>query len=44
VQGKIETILFYLVGNGAMVAELRASLVEQGVDRKLQIRTEAFFG
>ena len=36
--------VFYLVGNGAMVAEMRASLVEYGVDRKRQIRTEAFFG
>ena len=35
---------FYLVGNGAMVAEMRSSLVEHGVDRKRQIRTEAFFG
>jgi ferredoxin-NADP reductase len=35
--------VFYLVGNGAMVAEMRSSLVEQGVDRKHQIRTEAFF-
>jgi NAD(P)H-flavin reductase len=36
--------VFYLVGNGAMVTEMRSSLVEQGVDRKRQIRTEAFFG
>ncbi len=36
--------MFYLVGNGAMVAEMRSSLVEHGVDRKRQIRTEAFFG
>jgi NAD(P)H-flavin reductase len=35
--------VFYLVGNGAMVAEMRSSLVEHGIDRKLQIRTEAFF-
>jgi NAD(P)H-flavin reductase len=35
--------VFYLVGNGAMVAEMRSSLVEYGVDRKRQIRTEAFF-
>ncbi len=40
----LEAPVFYLVGNGAMVAEMRASLVEQGVDRKRQIRTEAFFG
>jgi ferredoxin-NADP reductase len=35
--------VFYLVGNGAMVSELRTALVELGLDRKHQIRTEAFF-
>ena len=35
---------FYLCGNGAMIREVKASLVERGVDRKRQIRTEAFFG
>ena len=35
--------VFYLVGNGAMVSELRTSLVERGLDRKKQFRTEAFF-
>jgi CDP-4-dehydro-6-deoxyglucose reductase, E3 len=40
----LEAPVFYLVGNGAMVAEMKASLVEQGVDRKHQIRTESFFG
>ena len=34
---------FYLVGNGAMIAELKRELVERGVNRKKQIRTEAFF-
>lgn len=34
---------FYLVGNGAMIAELKKALVARGVDRKRQIRTEAFF-
>jgi len=35
--------VFYLVGNGAMIAELKAALIERGVDRKRQIRTESFF-
>jgi ferredoxin-NADP reductase len=35
---------FYLVGNGAMIRELRAALVERGIDRKKQIRNEAFYG
>lgn len=34
---------FYLVGNGAMIAELKRELMNRGVDRKKQIRTEAFF-
>ncbi|HXI57538.1 MAG TPA: hypothetical protein VNO55_15835, partial [Polyangia bacterium] len=34
---------FYLVGNGAMIDELKRELVSKGVDRKKQIRTEAFF-
>jgi ferredoxin-NADP reductase len=34
---------FYLVGNGAMIRELKTGLVERGVDRKRQIRNEAFF-
>lgn len=34
---------FYLVGNGAMIAEIKAGLVASGVDRRKQIRTEAFF-
>jgi ferredoxin-NADP reductase len=34
---------FYLVGNGAMITELKRELVSHGVNRKTQIRTEAFF-
>jgi CDP-4-dehydro-6-deoxyglucose reductase len=34
---------FYLVGNGAMIEELKKALVARGVDRKRHIRTEAFF-
>ncbi len=34
---------FYLCGNGAMIKEVKAALVQRGVDRKKQIRTEAFF-
>ena len=34
---------FYLVGNGAMIAELKTELGGRGVNRKRQIRTEAFF-
>jgi ferredoxin-NADP reductase len=34
---------FYLVGNGTMIAELKRELIALGVNRKKQIRTEAFF-
>jgi CDP-4-dehydro-6-deoxyglucose reductase, E3 len=34
---------FYLVGNGAMISEIKAGLVAKGIDRRKQIRTEAFF-
>jgi len=34
---------FYLVGNGAMIADAKRALMDRGVDRKRQIRTEAFF-
>jgi CDP-4-dehydro-6-deoxyglucose reductase, E3 len=34
---------FYLVGNGSMIAEVKAALMAAGVDRRKQIRTEAFF-
>ena len=35
--------VFYLVGNGDMIRELKAELQKRGVDRKRQIRNEAFF-
>lgn len=34
---------FYLVGNGAMIMDVKRELVARGIDRKRQIRTEAFF-
>jgi len=34
---------FYLCGNGQMIDECKAALLARGVDRKRQIRTEAFF-
>ncbi len=34
---------FYLCGSGAMIRDLRDALVARGVDRKRQIRSEAFF-
>jgi ferredoxin-NADP reductase len=34
---------FYLVGNGAMIRDVKTALIERGVDRKRQIRNEAFF-
>jgi ferredoxin-NADP reductase len=39
----LATPTFYLVGNGAMIADLKRELVARGVNRKAQIRTEAFF-
>jgi ferredoxin-NADP reductase len=36
--------VFYLVGNGAMIREVKKELQARGVDRKRQIRNEAFFG
>jgi CDP-4-dehydro-6-deoxyglucose reductase, E3 len=35
--------IFYLVGNGDMVRDLKALLIAAGVDRKRQIRTEIFY-
>lgn len=35
--------IFYLCGSGSMIRELKAALQLQGIDRKKQIRTEAFF-
>ena len=40
---ELQAPTFYLVGNGAMITELKRELVERGVNRKKQIRTEAFF-
>ncbi len=34
---------FYLVGNGSMITELKKELVARGIERRKQIRTEAFF-
>ncbi len=34
---------FYLIGNGKMIRELKAELIARGVDRKRQIRNEAFY-
>jgi len=39
----LQAPIFYLVGNGAMIDELKQALVARGVNRKKQIRTEAFF-
>jgi ferredoxin-NADP reductase len=39
----LQAPLFYLVGNGQMISELKTALVAAGIDRKKQIRTEAFF-
>jgi ferredoxin-NADP reductase len=39
----LATPTFYLVGNGAMITELKRELVARGINRKTQIRTEAFF-
>lgn len=38
-----EQPLFYLCGNGSMIQELKTLLQAQGIERKKQIRTEAFF-
>lgn len=35
--------VFYLCGSGSMIRELKTALQLQGIDRKKQIRTEAFF-
>jgi ferredoxin-NADP reductase len=40
---ELVTPTFYLVGNGAMITEVKRELVARGVNRKAQIRTEAFF-
>jgi CDP-4-dehydro-6-deoxyglucose reductase len=40
---ELQAPTFYIVGNGAMIQELKRGLIERGIDRKRQIRTEAFF-
>jgi anthranilate 1,2-dioxygenase reductase subunit len=40
---EFQTPTFYLVGNGAMITDVKRELVARGVNRKTQIRTEAFF-
>jgi ferredoxin-NADP reductase len=35
--------VFYLVGNGNMVRDVKSGLVAAGIDRKRQIRTEIFY-
>ena len=40
---RLQAPTFYLVGNGAMITELKRELVSRGVNRKTHIRTEAFF-
>jgi ferredoxin-NADP reductase len=40
---RLKAPVFYLVGSGAMIRELKAALIERGVDRKRQIRNEVFF-
>jgi ferredoxin-NADP reductase len=35
--------IYYLVGNGDMVRDLKAGLLAAGVDRKRQLRTEIFY-
>jgi len=41
---QLDKPVFYLVGNGAMIKEIKTALQNQGVDRRKQIRNEAFFG
>jgi CDP-4-dehydro-6-deoxyglucose reductase len=41
--GTFDRPVYYLVGNGNMVRDLRAALQARGVDRKKQIRTEIFY-
>lgn len=39
----LQVPIFYLCGNGQMIKELKEELQTRGVNRKRQIRTEAFF-
>jgi ferredoxin-NADP reductase len=34
---------FYLVGSGAMITDVKGGLLARGIDRKRQVRNEAFF-
>lgn len=40
---QLQAPTFYMVGNGAMIRELKQQLMDRGINRKKQIRTEAFF-
>jgi ferredoxin-NADP reductase len=40
---ELVTPVFYIVGNGDMVRDLKAALLAAGVDRKRQIRQEVFY-
>ena len=35
--------VFYLVGNGAMIRELRGELEARGIERRRHIKTEVFY-
>ena len=41
---QLDKPVYYLVGNGAMIREVKAALQAAGLDRRKQIRNEAFFG
>jgi ferredoxin-NADP reductase len=40
---RLERPVFYVVGNGDMIRELKHELVARGIDRKRQIRVEEFY-
>lgn len=40
---RLDRPVFYLVGNGDMIRDLRQALVDRGVDRKRQIHVEVFY-
>ena len=42
-QPSLDRPTFYLVGSGAMIKDVKTGLQARGVDRKRQIRNEAFF-
>jgi ferredoxin-NADP reductase len=41
--GTFDRPVFYLVGNGNMVRDLKAALLAAGIDRKKQLRQEIFY-